>query len=284
MATRRVFAGLRRAAVRSVLALAALFGFVSAPTTAQVDPGPLVLAIQPVLSESATRAAFQPLADYLSKVTGARCSILTSPNFFAYWDTIRKGAGYSLAFDAAHFTDYRVRKFGFIVLVRLPGSISYSLVVPAQAPIVDPSELVAKRIATLGVPSIDATRLNAMFPNPSRQPIIVEVRHSSQVLDMLLQGKVAAAMLPTPIVGQAIARGARLTVVAVTEPIPNIALSAAPSVDSATRNAIRQALLNADRTDAGRKMLQAIGIERFDPATAAVYRGQSRVLKGYWGY
>ncbi len=264
--------------------IVALCAFAPNATPARADSGTLVLAVQPEHSQSATRAAIRPLADYLSKVTGKHCRILTSPNFLSYWNTIHKGTGYDLAFDSSHFTDYRVKKLGFIVLVKIPGDINYSLVVLARNSITDPSELIARRIATLGIPSLDSTRLNAMFPNPMRQPIMVEVSSNEAGLNMLLQGKVAAAMLPTPLVRQAIAHGTKLSIVAVTEPIPQTALSAAPSVDRRTRRVIRKSLLDAGDSKSGRKMLQAIGIPHFDPATAAVYRGQSRVLRSYWGY
>ncbi len=281
---RRLLATRRAFPIRKVLALVAFCAIALGSTAVSAGTSALVLAIQPGSSEIVTRNAFQPLADYLSKAAGMGCSLLISQNFFAYWDTVRKGAGYNLVLDAAHFTDYRIQKLGFRVLVKEPGNVSYSLVVNKRTPIRDPDQLVAKRIATLGIPSIDATRLIAMFPNPSRQPVIVEVDSSKRGLDMVLHGGVAAAMLPTPFVRTAIARGDRLMVVAVTEPIPGMALSAAPSIDRATGDAIRKALLDAKNTIAGRKMLDAIGISHFDPATAAVYRGQSRMLRNDWGY
>ncbi len=281
---KRVLATRRAVAVRKVLAVAVFCTIALGSTAVSADTGSLVLAIQPGSSRNTTRNSFQPLADYLSKAAGMGCSLLVSQNFFAYWDTVRKGTGYNLVLDAAHFTDYRIQKLGFRVLVKEPGNVSYSLVVNKRTPVRDPDQLVAKRIATFGIPSIDATRLIAMFPNPSRQPIIVEVDSSKRGLDMVLRGGVAAAMLPTPFVRTAIAQGDGLLVVAVTEPIPGMALSAAPSVDRTTRDAIRQALLTANDTIAGRKMLDAIGISHFDPATAAVYRGQSRMLRNYWGY
>ncbi|MHB8453472.1 MAG: phosphate/phosphite/phosphonate ABC transporter substrate-binding protein [Acidiferrobacterales bacterium] len=280
----RLLATRRAPAIRKILALAAFFAIALGSTAVRADTDSLVLAIQPGSSENVTRKVFQPLADYLSKTAGMGCRLLISQNFFAYWDSVRNGTGYDLALDAAHFTDYRIQKLGFKVLVKEPGNVSYSLVVNKRTPIRDPDQLVAKRIATLGIPSIDATRLIAMFPNPSRQPIIVEVDSSKRGLDLVLRGRVAAAMLPTPFVRTAIARGDRLMVVAVTEPIPGMALSAAPSVDRVTRDAIRKALLGANNTITGRKMLDAIGISHFDPATAAVYRGQSRMLRSDWGY
>jgi len=272
----------RRAPARTAAFLAALI-FCRAAGAAPED-GALILAILPVRSEAATRAAYQPLADYIGRVTGRKCVLLTHPTFFSYWSTVRQGKGYDLALDEAHFTDYRLQKLGFSVLVKLPDMVTYSLVMAGRKRVPDPAHLVGRRIATLGIPSVGAARLNALFPNPSRQPITVEVDNLEQGMKMLLDGKVAAAILPTPFVNQQIAGGSRVRVVLLTEPIPNSALSVGPGVDAGTRDALRKALLDAGKSDAGVRMLRSLGVERLDPATPAIYAGQSRILAEYWGY
>ena len=251
---------------------------------ATADAPPLVLAIQPVQREDVTHALYQPLADYISEITGRKCVLLTHDSFFAYWLTIHQGKAYDLALDEAHFTDYRIQKLGFNVLVKAPGMVTYSLIMQRKKVVIDPAQLVGRRIATLGIPSVGAARLNAIFPNPSRQPITMEVDSLEQGMQMLLDGKVQAAILPTPFVNQQKARGAEVGTVLLTEPIPNIALSAGPGLSTNEREILRKALLDADKNAAGRKMLRALGMEKFDPATAAIYAGQSRILKEYWGY
>lgn len=243
-----------------------------------------VLAVQPVLGEAQTREAFRGLAEFVGKVNGKTCVVRTQPNFMAYWEAVRKGDEYDFVLDAAHFTDYRIKKLGYTVLAKIPDSVSYTLVVRDDNPIIDPMELVAKRVATLGIPSIGAARLNAMFPNPVRQPFIVEVDSAEKGMEMLLQGKVVAAILPTPIVSQQMSTGGGVSVVTTTEPIPHIALSAAPSVDPGVRERLRQALLEAERTPSGQAMLKSIGFERFVAATPALYHDQARVLQEYWGF
>lgn len=244
----------------------------------------LVLAVQPILEEEQTRKVFQPLCDYLAKATGRFCRIFTSPNFYAYWDNVRHSKAFNLVLDAAHFTDYRTQKLGYEVLAKIPDTVSYTLVTRDNDLILDASELVGKRVATLGIPSIGAARLNGLFPNPARQPVTIEVGAAEDGIRMLLDGKVFAAILPTPIVSQQMASGARVSVVLTTDPIPHIALSASSSLDAGTRTALRNALLAAHNNDNGRKMLKLIGFERFDPASTAVYMGQGKILKEYWGY
>lgn len=242
-----------------------------------------MLLIQPTRSEEATRRAFQPLADYLGQATGSRITLVAQPNFLAHWQTVRRNAGYDLVLDDAHFTDYRVQKFGFHVLAKMPGTMSYSLVTPRTKRVFDPLELVGKTVASFGPPSIGATRLSAMFPNPTRRPTIVEIAGANEGLELVLQGKVNAAMLPTSIVSEHVAAN-RLFVVTSSEPTPQMALSVSPRVSAALREKIREALLQAGKPGNGERVLRHAGFERFETATPATYANQARILKDYWGY
>ena len=232
-----------------------------------------------------TKKDFQPLADYLGAVTGKRVVIHTLPNFLSYWNAIRKPNSYDLIFDDAHFTDYRATKLGYKVLAKVPGYISYSLIVAQGSPITDPHELVGKRIATMGAPSMGAMRLQSLYPNPLRQPNIVEAGSPDKALALLLGKKrVRAAILPTPYVSRRRNLGDKFRVLISTEPIPHMAISAAPSVDPVVRKVIRNALLNANHTPPGKRMLDELGLTRLETADTAVYKGQSRILEKYWGY
>ena len=271
----------RHPARHGALALVLLL-LVSTPATAAVAE--LVLGIAPLVGETATRQQYTPLCQYLARAAGLPCRIATRPNFLGYWETMRRGGEYNLILDEAHFTDYRVQKMGYRVLAKIPGTVTYSLVIPRTTRIGDPERLVGRRIATLGIPSMGAALLNGLFPKPSKQPIPVEVDTAEEGFVLLREDKVAAAILPTPLVRQQILQGAALRVLLSTEPLPNMGLSAAPEIDPALRATLRRALLNAQKTDDGRAMLKAVGIERFDPASATLYKGQARILQQYWGY
>src|SRR4030065_228192 len=135
------------------------------------------------------------------------CRISTRPNFLSYWEMMRRGKEYNLILDDAHFTDYRAQKMGYVVLAKIPNTVTYSLIVPHAAKLDDPARLVGRRIATLGIPSIGAAQLNGLFTQPSKQPIPVEVDSAADGFALLRKGKVAAAILPTPLVREEIVRG-----------------------------------------------------------------------------
>ena len=266
---------------RAPLALLALCLAVSG---ARAEVNELVLGVAPLLGEAETRAQFQPLCDYLAGATQLPCRVGTRPNFLSYWETMRQGRDYNLVLDEAHFTDYRTQKMNYTVLAKIPHTVTYSLVVPRTAKLDDPARLAGRRIATLGIPSMGAAQLNGLFPKPAKQPIPVEVDNAADGFALLRAARVEAAILPTPLVREEIVRGAPLRVLLSTVPLPHMAVSAAPDIGPELRRALRQALLDAHKGDAGRAMLARIGIERFDPANATVYKGQARILQEYWGY
>jgi phosphonate transport system substrate-binding protein len=254
------------------------------PGAAGAEVNELVLGVAPLLDEAETRAQFQPLCTYLAAITRLPCRVGTTPNFLSYWETMRQGKDYNLILDEAHFTDYRVQKMNYTVLAKIPDTVTYSLIVPRNTKWDDPARLAGRRIATLGIPSMGAAQLNGLFPKAAKQPIIVEVDSAAYGFALLSAAKVAAAILPTPLVREEIVRGAPLRVLLSTVPLPHMAVSAAPGIGPELRRSLRLALLNANQNDAGRSMLARIGIERFDPANATVYKGQARILQEYWGY
>lgn len=249
-------------------------------TSAASGAAPLRLVVQPILPAAQTREVYGALASYLTQTTGRQVRLVTAQNFLTYWETMKRGTSYDLILDAAHFTDFRDQRMGYTVLAKIPDTVTYSLVTANDTLLFGPNELIGKKVACLPSPSLGAVRLSQMFPNPLRQPILVEVTNSIQAIKMVLAGKVEAAMVPTPLLNEY----RNLNVVTTSPPVPHIALSAAPDVSAATRDAIRKALLDADKTPQGRHMLKVLNFPRFVAANNATYKGFAKLLEGVWGY
>ena len=267
----------RRPFVSLLLATALLL-----PALADADDR-LRLLIQPLPRDERTVRSYQPLAQYIEALTGRSCTIQIPPNFPAYWDVLRRN-DYDIAFDGPHFTDYRTNKLGFNPLVKAPDNASYSLIARESERVSDPMQLVGRRIASLGMLSTASTRLSAMFPNPARQPVLIDVKNAEEGIAWLIDRRVEAAFLPTTIVSQRMVRGGGMTVVLTTEPMTRMILSASPRLSSDMQERIRGGLLNAHESDSGRAMLRSVGIERFEAVTPDSFANQRNVLKSYWGY
>ncbi len=239
------------------------------------------LAIQPILSPEVIKKNYQPLADYLSKETGHTITIKTQRNFLFYWTKMRKGKkGFDLVLDAAHFTDYRIKTQGYTVLAKLPDTVSFSIVTSEDNFILDEEELIGLRVATMPSPSLGSLRLEELFSNPMRIPIYIWESNTTVAVEKIISGKIDAAIIPTRLASTY----DNLNIVLTTDPVPHMGLSASPEVPADVVEKIRLALISADTTDTGKKMLAALKVDNFVPANSETYDGYSDLLKEVFGY
>ncbi len=236
--------------------------------------------VQPIYPPNKTIEAFTPLTNYLSKQTGHTFKLVTAVNFLSYWQNMKKPGKYDFILDAAHLTDYRLKRMKFKVLAKRADAVSYTLVTNENTAIIEPEELIGKSLATIGSPSLGMLRLEEMFPNPLRQPVIIEVDNSLDSIKKVLDGTAQAAIVPTPMVGGF----PNLLTITTTEQVPHTAVSASPRVPADVQVAVRKALIEASKTDAGKKMLADINFPSFEKTTAASYDGFASLLEGVWGY
>ena len=239
-----------------------------------------VLAIQPILSKERTLKFYQPLADFLSKATGHNIKIYATSNFVSYWEELRQNNKYDLVLDAAHFADYRVKKLKYTVLAKINDTVSYSLVTNENVNYFDADELIGQRIATLASPSIGGVRLLNMYPNISRQPVVIGTNNFQETLKQLKSNKVSAALVPTPL----ISGDSSVNTIMVTDPVPHMAISASDRVNKETQDKIRSALIKASSTKEGQALFTQLNLTGFEKANNGLYDGYGLLLKDVWGY
>ncbi|MGD2052463.1 MAG: PhnD/SsuA/transferrin family substrate-binding protein [Gammaproteobacteria bacterium] len=261
--------------IRQIL-LASLLSIISAASSA----ADYMLSVQPVLPADQVKQGYAPLASYLSAKTGHTFHIKTYRNFLTYWARMQKAKDMHFILDAAHFTDFRVQRKNYRVLVKLPDTVSFTVVTGEENFVFEMDELISKRIATMAAPGMGAVRLSSMFPNPVRLPFIIEANNSVDAVNKVIHGDVDAAIIPSPLVGNY----TNLNSVVSTDPVPHMALSASPEVPDDVALAVKQALLDAPDTPQGKKMLADMNIEYFEDASAEVYAGYADLLDGVFGY
>ncbi len=238
------------------------------------------IAIQPILPKQQIEQNYQPLVNYLSEVTGHKFNIIAYRDFLTYWIKMQRGTNMDFVLDAAHFTDYRINRKDYTAIVKLPDTVSFTVVTNEDNFVFDMEELISKRIATMPSPGLGAVRLNAMFPNPVRLPIYIQASDSIDAVNKVLDGSVDAAIIPSPLVGNFDA----LNSVISTEPVPHMALSASPKVPDEVVQLVKKALLTASNTVKGKKMLADMNIENFQDISPELYAGYSELLDGVFGY
>lgn len=238
------------------------------------------LCVQPVLPPEQIEQSYTPLAKYLTEKTGHTFSVKTYRNFLTYWARMQKATDMHFILDAAHLTDYRVQRKDYKVLVKLPDTVTFTVVTSEENFVFEMEELISKKIATMASPGMGAVRLHGMFPNPVRLPFYIEASDSVDAVAKVLDGHADAAIIPSPLVGNY----DNLNSVISTDPVPHMAMSASPEIPDEVALAVKQALLDATKTPEGKKMLETMRIEYFEAANADVYAGYSELLEGMFGY
>ncbi len=258
------------------LGLAALLCCVSCVAVAES----FNLVIQSEIHGNDAPVAFAPLAAYLSDASGHRITLRVPDNALAHWQAMGTENDYHLVLDEGHFTDYRVRNFDYRVLAKIVGVSGFSVVTGPAIVLVEPDELYGEPVASPPPPSLAAMRLAELFPDPIRAPVVVEVGSYDEGIRRVINGDVAAAVIPSHMVRE----HPQLNVVMSTQQGPGMALSASPAVPGEAREVNRRAFLAAADIDAGRRALASAGLDGFEPASAALYEGYARLLRGTWGY
>lgn len=239
----------------------------------------LRFAIHPLLTEERTLEVYTPLVKHLQKVTGSDIRIVYNKNLFAHWNATQREE-YDIILDGPHFTDYRVQNKQYQVLVKFPDVISYSLVTRGDLLVLDTNELIARRIATTPSPSLGTLRLFEIYPNPLRQPVIVDTDDALTAAEMLDRGEVDGAMVPTFMVGRYVDFNTVLT----TDQVPAPAISVSSKMAPEMREKIRQALLELPDSAEGKKILEKINTPGFVATSAKEYKGYAKLLQGMWGF
>jgi len=241
---------------------------------------PFNLIIRSELHGADSATAFAPLAAYLSEASGHQLSLYLPDSALAHWQAMGKRNDYDLILDEGHFTDYRVRNLGYLVLAKISGVSGFSVVTGPATVFVEPDELYGEPVASPAPPSLAALRLAELFPDAIRAPVLVEVGSYDEGIRRVINGDVTAAVIPSGMVRE----HPQLNVVMSTQQGPGMALSASPAVPAEAREVIRRAFLASRDIDAGRRALASARVDGFEPASPALYDGYAKLLRGTWGY
>ena len=119
-----------------------------------------------------------------------------------------------------------------------------------------------------------------MFPNISRQPVVIGTNNFQETLQKLKSNKVSAALIPTPLINS----DSSVNTIMVTDPIPHMAISVSNRVNKETQDKIRNALIKAGSTKAGPTLFTKLNLTGFEKASNGLYDGYELLLKDVWGY
>lgn len=235
--------------------------------------------VQPIHAPEKMKTIYQPLVNYLNKETGHTFKVVTARSFISYWEKMKKGQ-FDLILDAAHFTDYRIKRMSYTVLAKMQDNVSFSLITNENNHVTDFKMLIGKKLITLPSPSLSSVLLAQMFPNPSRQPNVTNTNSAEDAIRAVQEGKYFAALVQTSLLDKV----KHINTVNIPRATPPMAISASPNIDKTIQKNIQQALIKAASTEKGKSMLNAINVSGFKATNAKTYQGYEKLLAGVWGY
>jgi ABC-type phosphate/phosphonate transport system substrate-binding protein len=262
--------------LRLALCLAGLL----AGGVAQAD---LILSAPPRETPEAGLKTYGPLAEFLSKAVGEKV-VYRYPDTWGVYQALMTKGEYDLVFDGPHFVSWRIQRLQHVPLAALSGKLSFVVVARQDDNRVHTTkDLVGKKVCGHAPPNLATLTLFDQFPNPSRQPILVETKGFDGAYQGLLAGKCVGTVLPVE-AHKKLDAAARTKVLYTSEPFMNQALTAGPRVSAEIRQKIAKALLEAEGIIASRQIAATFGGSEFVAVTKDDYAGYGGLLKSTWGF
>ncbi len=245
----------------------------------------LVFGTPPTQSPEVTLRNYQPLADYLGKITGQKIVLKPAKNFYQYTRKMRNNE-YDLILDGPHFIKYRLDKMQHTVLVKQPGDLRFAIVVANDSPITDHQQLISKKVCSPSVPHLGTLTFLGLYSNPIRQPTMKPVQGFKHAIDCVRSGKATAAVVRDKYWLKKVKDKQGLKVIYVTKnkmPARGLTVNTA-TVDGGTQERIKQALLSDKSQALVKQALSTIGGSRFVTADQVEYASQEELLTMVWGF
>lgn len=227
---------------------------------------------------------YEPIAKYLSAVTGKKIVYRHYDNWLTYQNEMRKGT-YDLVFDGPHFISWRMVRLGHEPLVKLPGKLAFVVVTKKDNDKIESlKDLAGRTVCGLAPPNLATLTMQAQFDNPARQPIVVEVKSFKESYEGLLKGRCLAAVLRDS-VHKNLDKDQATRVIFRSDGVANQAFSAGARFTPQDKEKIVQALLAPEA-----KTRLSVFFERYNKdkdllkASREEYANLAHLLKDVWGF
>ena len=246
----------------------------------------LVFSAPPRETEEEGIRTYQPIAEYLSRVTG-KTIVYKHPNDWLTYQLEMQRGSYDLVFDGPHFNSWRISKLQHSTLVKLADEHVLAVVVRKDDTRKnDLKQLAGQKLCGMDPPNMGTLAVLNKFDNPMRQPLIMNSMCWSKIYEgVAFYKKCAAGILPVAVLKKFNNNENFVRVLYKTKSLPNQAFSAGPRVSAGDQAKISAALVSADGLTAMARLMSTYGSDKgVTFATKAEYAGLDVYLKDTWGY
>ena len=268
-------------ALKRVQTVAAAFGLAISSLSVTALAAEYNFAVEPTYTPERAREVYEPLIAYLTKTTSHTFKLVTARNYAFYWNDIRNRKDLHFVFDEAHFTDFRIQRFGYVPIVKSSLPTSYSLLTQDDVQEGNVQAFVAKSLVTMPAPNLGFALLLEYFPNPMQQPDLRSLATSwRDTVEIVFAGEANATMVPSWLRDQY----PNLIPVITTREFPGPAVSASAEVPADVQAKVKEALLVLHEDPTLYEVISELGVQQFVEANAAEYKGSEQMLKNFYGY
>ncbi len=243
-------------------------------------------AVPPRESTAKAQEVYGPIADYLSKVTGAKFTLRYTDNWLTYQSDMLKDA-YDIVFDGPSFIGWRMAKLNHVPVAKLQGNLAFVVIARSDnAKVKDLKDLAGRTVCGFAPPNLATLTMYVQFDNPARQPRVREVKNFREAFEGVLSRACDGAVLQTGLYdkfNEGVAKD-QTAVLYKSKPVPNQGFSIGPRIPPDMRDKIAKALLAPEGQAAAQLLRKEFGGKELIAATPQEYEGLGRLLKDVWGF
>lgn len=251
----------------------------------------LIFTAPPRESPEAGQRMYGPIAEQLSELLGQPVVYEHPKAWQTYSFEMRRGR-YDIVFDGPHFAAWRIAHIDHMPVVKLPGSLVFVVIAKSDNTLVRTlDDLNARRVCGIASPNLGTMTLLSQYPNPARQPMVVDVRQGGfkAVYEAWKEGKCEAAVLRDQFFAKKVSEEdkAKIKVIFTSKPIPNQTITVGPKITSRQRSVLTQQWTSEQGAASASGLFGRFSRKttKFEMADAPQYDGLNLLLEGLlWGW
>lgn len=243
-----------------------------------------ILTSPPRESQAKGVEVYQPIADYLTKITGKTFVYRYPQNWLSYQSDMRKGI-YDVVFDGPAFVGWRMAKLDHVPLIKVPGKLDFVLVTKKENDkFKELKDMAGYTVCAFAPPNLATLTVLLEFDNPARQPLIIEIKSFKDAYDGILSGKCKGGILQAKLYETFDKEKKAAKVLFHSKPVANQAFSASARIPPEMRQKITEGLLSPEGEIALTKLREEFKGQKFVPASREEYEGLGVLLRDVWGF
>ena len=250
----------------------------------------LVFAAPPRESLERGEELYGPIARLLTAELGVKVVYEHPRNWKKYTEKMQ-GDKYDIVFDGPHFAAWRMKYLGHVPVVRLPGELSFVVVIRRdEKRIFEPHDLIKTNTPLCGMPPPNLATIAVLrqFSNPIIQPVIYETLGFQEGYELFRAGKCKAAIFQARFVDKLPpAEKAQLKILFTGGgALPEQTITVSGRVTESQRATLAALLTRSQGLPATAELLKQFTkqAKNFKTANSEDYPGLETLLEEMWGW